>query len=369
MLKTFSRKRRLEEIPEGRVIESPPVKKERGKREVVQGRDVLREKGGRADGREMEVRAFREMEALRMEKIGESTFSEIFKNRESGHVYKIIPIGREAWALPHTPMEEFIAECEVMRILGGVEEVIGVREAYMVRGEYPEKMLREWRKYKRKKRGVNEIPSGTNTSGLFGVVVMEDGGTELEKCRLKRGEKIKLLLELASTIQRLERLFGFEHRDMHQSNVLVRRSKERVSFKIIDFSISRIDAPSLWFSTSPQKRRSSLEVREEAVKIMKMESKRILFKTGPVIYNDLDKSRWIFEGGAEMQYEVYRRMDQEYSGERRWRMRGRSNDMWLAYLVRRMGREESFEQWAEIIESQGIDAFIGHVKRQEPLWS
>lgn len=289
----------------------------------------------------LSIKEFRGQKYNRLTKIGESTFSEIFKDREKNEIYKIIPLSDTPLDhdIPHTPVLSYVREVTVMKRLSGVRECIKIKDAYILRGEYPHALLEEWKRYRRSEGGENAIPSRCNTSLLFGVIVMEDGGEELEKFEFLNGaEIIKFFFELLRVILYLEKAYGFEHRDLHESNILLRRrgsgSGEVIGFKIIDFSISRVGS-------------GSVQECGKGCGVMSYVSDRVLFFSinCQVIFSDLDseENRWIFEGdeGVSVQYGVYKEMERR-CGEGdcarcgRWKGMGESNGLWIGYLMGRV---------------------------------
>jgi serine/threonine-protein kinase haspin len=107
-----------------------------------------------------------------------------------------------------------------------------------------------------------------------------------------------------------------EHRDLHLSNILVRKTKQKsltfrldnqefplpshgVKATVVDYTISRVK-------------------QDECVS-----------------YHDLEQLPWLFEGRGDLQFDVYRDMRKTTGGQ--WeRYHPSTNVMWLAFLVTKL---------------------------------
>lgn len=271
----------------------------------------------------------------RLEKVGESTFSEIFIDREKGEVYKIVPLvtkDKTYKRVQHTKIDHFIKECLIMEIMNKSKYSAKIFKWHLVEGVYPASILKESKRWHRKniKIAENVIPQKNNSSGLFGVIVMEYGGTELEKLDWKSitHRDIEYIREgIQRCIEDMNNL-KVEHRDLHESNILVERAEDGgYSVKAIDYSLSHA-------VVSPGEDTLSVDVLE-------IDREYTLYRTGSILYTDIDKELpWLFEGDdGQPHRSVYHRMNKEYTGHNRWRSNGKSNDFWMEYLMQWIGAQ------------------------------
>lgn len=277
------------------------------------------------------------------EKIGESSFSEVFKMRKSvagggstasgdggAFAIKIMPLLRpdgdlmeEIITAPgdgdsETPepirLDHLLHEIKCLKALNdlathrryavpsghtGFNRLV---ECALVGGPYPEELISAWDKWSTENESLNKRPSSYCSNSLHVILMMEDGGTDLESFSVHSIKQIyAIIAQVLAAISLAETKISFEHRDLHLGNILVKathRSDIRLeSFRslptegllcsIIDCSLSRFTAP----------------------------------LTGKVIHRDLSLDPWLFTGEADesSQYEVYRKM------------RTVMNDVWESY--------------------------------------
>lgn len=263
-----------------------------------------------------------------MKKVGESTFSEIFIDRTTMVVYKIVPLTKEKVykRVQHTKIDHFIKECLIMEKMNRSRYSTKIYRWHLINRSYPEDLLNESKRWLKNNSEVAEniIPQKNNSSGLFGVIVMEYGGCELEKVNWKKvskSEVFSILNEIEKCINDMDRL-SVEHRDLHESNVLVDRTEDGgFKVKIIDYSLSQAVL--------------SAGSDESSVEIVNMERDSVVYKVGSVLYTDIDKEiPWLLKEVDDQPHrKVYEMMDRAYLGRNRWRRTGRSNEFWKNYLI------------------------------------
>lgn len=220
-------------------------------------------------------------------KIGEATFSEVFVHSSS--VYKIIPLGGSEG---QTSLSSFLREVQIFRTISKEEGVCGLKDAFIVVGKYTPEYLKAWDDY-----GVeeNERPCKYREEQEYGVLEMEDGGRSLETSNFASLFEIdRFIRSVVRVVANLENKYEFEHRDLHWGNVLIKDGEAN----LIDFSLSR------------------------------------LRRGDRVMYSDLDKKQWLFEGdgSVDVQFDIYREMLRLCSGS--WStFTPMTNVLWLGYLV------------------------------------
>ncbi|KAI5190590.1 serine/threonine-protein kinase haspin [Nematocida sp. AWRm77] len=270
--------------------------------------------------------SFKDLPVKSMKKLGESTFSEIFVSTEAGRetLFKIVPltVKKEYKRVQHTKVPHFIKEALVMEKMNASPHSVKLLNWWVVTGSYPASLMSACRAWavQNVQEAENITPQKNNSSGMFGVIEMEYGGVELSKLEfgVLTPEQISQIISgIRSSVHHMNAL-GVEHRDLHESNVLVLQEKG-FSVRVIDYSLSRV----LWHGSSSE----SVEV--------KYAEDSLTYTTGEVLYTDIDKELpWVFEGtdGAPHR-EVYKKMNAVQTGADRWRHKGESNYFWMLYLI------------------------------------
>lgn len=219
-------------------------------------------------------------------KIAEASFSEVFKS--CGLIYKIIPFNE--WY----NIEAFCKEVFILDNLKNESGVCKLRDRFLLQGSFTKEYLNAWQNYKNSE---NVHPSEYGCTQLYGVLVMEDCGMDLEKYKFKTyHEIVDFIDQLLSTVSILETKYKFEHRDMHWGNVMIKNSK----IFIIDFNFSRIEIDK-------------------------------------VVYTNLNEENWLFEGDdkVDIQFEVYKLMKESCKSD--WLVfNAKSNLFWVRYLLKKL---------------------------------
>ncbi|EHY64934.1 haspin protein kinase [Nematocida ausubeli] len=279
--------------------------------------------------KEIQWMPFSTLPIAELKKLGESTFSEIYINKRTQTVYKIVPITKKKMyvKVEHTKIDHFIKECLTMERMNRSKYSAQMYNWYLVNERYPSALIeisRDWAQRNRKS-AENIIPQANNSSGLFGVIEMEYCGCELEKldwpsltkedCRLINTELLKCM-KVMDGLQ-------VEHRDLHQSNVLVRKtSSGAYRIKTIDYSLAH----------AVMRQDDS---KAASVDILGITPDLLTYRAGSVLYTDIDRDlSWLFEStdDGEPHRKVYMEMNKAYTGNNRWRKKGDSNKFWISYL-------------------------------------
>lgn len=222
-------------------------------------------------------------------KIGEASFSEVFCCNNL--IYKII-----AFTQWYT-FEAFCKEAFIMDVLKNEKGVCHLVDRFLVKGGYSQPYLDAWDAFSG---GDNARPSDTNPEQLFGILVMNDCGCDLEKYVFKTMiEIIDFIGKLIETICRLEETYRFEHRDMHWGNIMIKDGE----VYLIDFSFSRLE-------------------------------------TMKIIYSDLNQQEWLFEGDTniDMQFEIY--IEEKKACKSKWDgYCPKSNMLWMRYVLRKLEKK------------------------------
>ncbi|KAI5171555.1 serine/threonine-protein kinase haspin [Nematocida sp. LUAm3] len=276
--------------------------------------------------KKIEYKTFACIPTEKLKKIGESTFSDIFKRNDTSSVYKIVPlqIDKEYKKVQHTKIEHFIKECLIMERMNATIYSTKLYQWFFVKDRYPSHLKEECKRWalENSEAAENITPHTNNSSGLFGVIEMEYGGIELSKVDWKpisREEMKDISMKIRMCTDKMSML-GVEHRDLHESNILIEKKGNQYLVRAIDYSLSRIG----WFGEG-----------EHSIEILTRTSEEITYKTGGVLYTDLDaECPWLFTGYDDAPHRaVYKKMHEKYKGTNRWREKGESNKLWMWYLL------------------------------------
>lgn len=217
-------------------------------------------------------------------KIGEASFSEVFLVNEN--VYKIIPFNE------HYGMEAFCKEVFVLDTLKEEKGMCRIIDKFLIKGKYSKEYIKAWRNYKSISENID--PSEYKQSQVFGVIVMNNCGNDLERYQFKDyNEVVWFISQLLSAVHILEAHYKFEHRDLHWGNIMVKDSE----IFLIDFNFSRLE-------------------------------------TKKIVYTDLNQEQWLFEGdpSVDPQFGVYKKM--KVSCKNDWMsFNEKSNLLWIVYLL------------------------------------
>lgn len=248
-------------------------------------------------------------------KIAEATYSEVFS--KDGLIYKIIPF-------VHTIPENFYKEVYILKQLS--ENTTGnganIKDAYMVRGKFPKTLLKEWIDFRKNRTSENLNPKQYPLNQIYGVIVLEDGGIDLEKVELGEEDVMPLFRDLISQLAFLEEKFRFEHRDLHWGNILLQKYENNgttPSTRNRKKSNSEIQTPN-W----------KYKVNMIDFSLSRFEDKRGL------VFVDLKEDNSIFAGDPEEeQFNVYRWIRK--ANKNNWiKFNPESNVIWLRYLINKM---------------------------------
>ncbi|EIW67554.1 hypothetical protein TREMEDRAFT_64143 [Tremella mesenterica DSM 1558] len=265
-------------------------------------------------------------------KIGEASYSEVFavKMKDEELVVKIIPLhdGRSVeWNVEEhggrdyperSEVEDVLREVEVTKRMsklpgGGFVEYKGT---FIAGGIYSAELLEPWDQFKSTIGSASTRPDCFDSEQLYAVLVLNDGGIDLESFNfdpVKGWEQaVGVFWQVADSLGRAEDWARFEHRDLHEGQILISShpqthtqtsnhldpSSTGIKTTIIDFGLSRLDQQ---FTFEP-------------------------------IYAELPEE--VYEGVGD-QWNVYRNM-REVVRDRWEGFHSITNVMWLHYILKYM---------------------------------
>ncbi|CAK5117303.1 unnamed protein product [Meloidogyne enterolobii] len=178
-----------------------------------------------------------EFECLR--KLGEGDYGEVYEISDSKGTYamKVIQVTEE------NPIPVIFSEVFITRHLSELNNAgdfstpsyIPLVRANVVKGIYPDILIKKWKKYKKQnpKIALNKRPT-EHIDNTYVVLVMANGGVDLEQYLDKPGKATKkqrfsIFYQVALSLAIAEERHCFEHRDLHVSNILISKitSRER----------------------------------------------------------------------------------------------------------------------------------------------
>ncbi|KAL7626014.1 hypothetical protein AAE478_002783 [Parahypoxylon ruwenzoriense] len=251
----------------------------------------------------------------RIVKIAEASYAEVYRvtNARGTSIIKVIrmrsPIKPQTKAQqksglvdeePHSE-SDLVGELQISEWLADIPGFVVYKERYIVQGKGCRELLETHQAFhKRLKRQDPDrlqfypSPSRYLDGTRFLVVELGDAGTALEDFRLESADQLwDIFFHVAIALARAEAQIQFEHRDLHEGNLCIRRVSEPVPPEARDrpgrFGFSGLDVTILDYGLS--RAHADHEVEGSA----------------PVAY-DLERDLSIFTSEHAAQCAVYRRM-------------------------------------------------------------
>ncbi|KAA8907348.1 hypothetical protein FN846DRAFT_889905 [Sphaerosporella brunnea] len=264
-------------------------------------------------------------------KLGEASYSEVFlqshSDSNSTTVLKIIPFSNEE----QCEVKQIIQEVRITKAMAEIEGFIGFRGAYVVRGYFPATLVELWDAFDEERGSENMRPSLYSENQLFSIIMLENGGKDLEHTELYSWEEAAdVFWQVATALSRGEEQREFEHRDLHWGNIVIRRIGQDQSPEALLQSLSLEDT----------ERASKLKVALIDYTLSRAYCGD-LSGGGDIEFIPLEDPA-LFTGKGDYQFDIYRFMrkhlssglvppDEEYID---WNVFApRTNIFWLHYLV------------------------------------
>uniref|UniRef100_A0A0N5C8R2 non-specific serine/threonine protein kinase n=1 Tax=Strongyloides papillosus TaxID=174720 RepID=A0A0N5C8R2_STREA len=223
------------------------------------------------------VQSFRKLFPPKIVKIGEGSFGEVYCGRNSDNkniIYKVTPFepdSKKVTTINGTILKgcreitmEYMVTNELSKLnymsTYSCDNFVKLYKCTIVNGMYPKILLDAWKAYKRNNGAFNDDPTVyRNSVKHFLVFELEDAGIELEKYfNLTKPQAYSIIFQLIHCLRIAEEVYQFEHRDLHESNILIQDVDENanieykynlheyrlksfgVKVKIIDYTLSRM---------------------------------------------------------------------------------------------------------------------------------
>lgn len=264
----------------------------------------------------------RQAKASRWSKIGEATYSEVFSIQGSDMVLKVIPLmasseDTKAELLERSQPCDVLREMQLTSSLSSTGNTfVKLHRASVVRGKYPERLLRAWDARRREKKDQNTRPDAFDETQLFGLLLLSDGGKDLESLSFASWTKAaSVFCQVTQALATAEQECEFEHRDLHWGNVVIKDVEQERHAKTSLLSFS-------WL-TSPRRAGVQATIIDFTLSRARLQ--------GRVTAHPFDDEAF-FCGSGDIQFDVYRQMKTLTDGD--WQgFHPRTNVLWLRYLL------------------------------------
>ncbi|KAI9166798.1 Serine/threonine-protein kinase haspin [Paramyrothecium foliicola] len=249
----------------------------------------------------------------RIEKIAEASYAEVYRvtNERGTSIIKVIrlpsPIKPQTKAQvksglvdeePHSP-DDVQGELQISEWLADIPGFVVYKQRYIVQGKTTRQLLETHQAFQKKMKKQDPdraqfypSPSRYLDDTRFLVVELGDAGKALEDWELSTTDEIWDIFFLeAIALARAEELVMFEHRDLHEGNLCIRRVRDAVERNAESdgfFGFSGLDITILDYGLS---RAEDLSVDE-----------------GQVVALDLERDLSLFTSTHAPQCKVYRQM-------------------------------------------------------------
>ncbi|KAI0880818.1 uncharacterized protein GGS22DRAFT_197376 [Annulohypoxylon maeteangense] len=248
-------------------------------------------------------------------KIAEASYAEVYRvtNERGTSIIKVIrmesPIKAQTKAQqksglvdeePHSE-SDLIGELKISEWLADIPGFVVYKERYIVQGKACKELLETHQAFhkKIKRQDPDRLqfypsPSRYLDSTRFLVVELGDAGTALEDFHLESSDQLwDIFFHVAIALARAEAHIEFEHRDLHEGNLCIRKTGDRIPTEDRDrsshFGFSGLEITILDYGLSRAHADSQVEGSQ------------------PIAY-DLERDLGIFTSEHAPQCEVYRRM-------------------------------------------------------------
>ncbi|KAL8745415.1 MAG: hypothetical protein Q9190_002441 [Brigantiaea leucoxantha] len=283
-------------------------------------------------------------------KIAQGSYGGVFKlairgSEEQYTIGKMIPLRAKSGFGSRTSdfasISDAANEVSMLVRLNDIPGYVEFRSADILQGELPKQLVLASKAFDEASEEDSKhwIAATKNSQQLWLFLEMSDAGTDLEKVfkvglpegpflQSKTESKYLTLQEardifwlVAEALAIAEDRASFEHRDLHLGNICVKRLGE----PLVDSGDGLVPVT------------TNLDVT-----IIDYTLSRAAMNDSATLYNDLSKDPGLFQGKGDIQYDVYRRMNQavfqgKCKGKNPWAaFVPRTNVLWLHYLLSKL---------------------------------
>ncbi|MFH4984515.1 hypothetical protein AB6A40_011224 [Gnathostoma spinigerum] len=170
-------------------------------------------------------------------KLGEGTFGEVYlvQYKDQRVAMKVIPIGGTyainnesqksfETILPEVIISKELSDLRSPTLMNRTDGFIRLVGFHLVQGTYPRALRTAWKKYAKISTSLNDDPSILPKNQHYILLCYEIGGIELEKFELDSIEQAySITYQVAFSLLIAEEELFFEHRDLHDGNILIQK--------------------------------------------------------------------------------------------------------------------------------------------------
>ncbi|KAF9481833.1 hypothetical protein BDN70DRAFT_875782 [Pholiota conissans] len=279
---------------------------------------------------------------MEFRKIGEASYSEVFGIGDV--VLKVIPLRDEhakgiyvehddgpAPSDAKDVRKEIIVTRAMGEVYGGFVKLL---KTYVVKGKYPEVLLRLWDEYNNRKGSESVRPDTFKGSQIYAIIVLPNGGPDLEAYTFQNSSRTgwrqacSLFWQVAKALAHAEHLVSFEHRDLHWGQILVK-----------NVPTNALKAVNLNAKVKSKSNRPYMDDLSHGVQATLIDLGLSRMDAGDG--SDGDKVHWtpfddeVFMGKGDYQFDIYRMM-RDLTGGNWQEFYSTTNVFWLHYLLRKI---------------------------------
>ncbi|MCJ1438421.1 hypothetical protein MMC27_007809 [Xylographa pallens] len=320
------------------------------------------------------------MPSLKMQKIGEGSFGEVYRATSGGEtvIMKIIPLNarKGRGSRTFTSIEAAANEVQLLEKMQRIPGFVEFRGAGVLQGSMPSQLVTEWNDYKAQGRTVeSRDPNKKNTyleNQLWLLIEMSDAGTNLNPgyympcdtpCYTPGDRYLSVHIiwdifwQIVRALAKAEVYAEFEHRDLHLGNICVRNIR------------AICDKENLTLVPSAEATPISLDNTGVQVTIIDYSLARAITDEDRILSYDFMKNDSLLKGEGELQYDIYRYMAKAMGKKSCKEFVPKTNVLWLSYLILKLlevtvelSEEAKFEESGRVTVTAKMKAIMEEVR-------
>ncbi|MCJ1295711.1 hypothetical protein MMC34_007275 [Xylographa carneopallida] len=320
------------------------------------------------------------MPSLKMQKIGEGSFGEVYRAASGGEtvIIKIIPLNarKGRGSRTFTSIEAAANEIQLLEKMQRIPGFVEFRGACVLQGYMPSQIVKEWNNYKVQGRTVESRDPNKriaySENQLWLVIEMSDAGTNLNpghylpcaiKC-YKPGDRYlsvhrswDIFWQIVRALAKAEVYAEFEHRDLHLGNICARNIG------------TQDDKEDLTLVPSAEPTPVSLDNTGVQVTIIDYSLARAIADEDRILSYDFMKNDSLLRGEGDLQYDIYRYMAEAIGKKNSKEFVPKTNVLWLSYLITKLldvtaelSEEAKFEEMGRVTVTAKMKAILEEVR-------
>ncbi|MCJ1384711.1 hypothetical protein MMC17_007829 [Xylographa soralifera] len=320
------------------------------------------------------------MPPLKMQKIGEGSFGEVYRATNGGEavIMKIIPLNarKGRGSRSFTSIEAAANEVQLLEKMQRIPGFVEFRGACVLQGSMPAQLVQEWNDYQAQGRTVeSKDPNKKNAyleNQLWLLIEMSDAGTNLNPGHYMPYDTMYYTLgdrylsvhrswdifwQVVRALAKAEVYAEFEHRDLHLGNICARNIR------------ATIDKENLTLVPSAEATPFSLDNTGVQVTIIDYSLARAIADEGQILSYDFMKNDSLLRGEGELQYDMYRYMAEAMGKKSCKEFVPKTNVLWLSYLITKLlavtvelSEEAKFEEKGRVTVIAKMKAILEEVR-------